>query len=60
MYSKIMVPVELADMLIEAVADTGCDLVVTASHVPGLSEHIISSNAGGVGSHRPGSVFVVR
>ncbi|MEL6887031.1 MAG: universal stress protein, partial [Pseudomonadota bacterium] len=32
--------------VIEAAKETDCDLIVMASHVPGLVEHILSSNAG--------------
>jgi nucleotide-binding universal stress UspA family protein len=52
--------VDLADTLIQAIADTGCDLVVMASHVPGFPDHLFSSNAGAVASYAPVSVFVVR
>lgn len=52
--------IELPDILSRAIADTGADLVVMASHLPGLSDHIFSSNAGAVASHAPVSVFVVR
>lgn len=46
--------------LIESAAETGCDLIVMASHVPGIVDHIFSSNAGYVASHAPMSVYVVR
>lgn len=46
--------------IITAAEETGCDLIVMASHVPGLKEHILSSNAGYVASHAPMSVYVVR
>lgn len=52
--------VDLSRMLIEAARDCGADLVVMASHLPGLPEHLFSSNAGAVASHAPVSVFVVR
>ncbi len=52
--------IDLADTLIQAIADTGCDVVVMASHVPGFPDHIFSSNAGSVASFAPVSVFVVR
>ena len=52
--------VDLDDKLIEAAGDTGADLVVMASHIPGLMEHIFASNAGAVASHAKVSVFVVR
>lgn len=46
--------------IIKAAKDTDCDLIVMASHVPGLKEHFLSSNAGYVASHAPISVYVVR
>lgn len=36
------------------------DLIVVASHVPGLREYLFSSNAGWLASHSDLSVFVVR
>ncbi len=52
--------IDLADKLIDAIEETRADLVVMASHVPGLQEHIFHSNAGHVSAHAPVSVFVVR
>ncbi len=52
--------VDLDEKLLEAVKDTKSDLVVMASHVPGLPEHIFASNAGSVASHAEVSVFVIR
>lgn len=46
--------------VIDAAKKTDCDLIVMASHIPGLKEHILASNAGYVASHAPMSVFVVR
>ncbi|MEM7523329.1 MAG: universal stress protein [Pseudomonadota bacterium] len=46
--------------IIKAAKDADCDLIVMASHTPGLKEHILSSNAGYVSSHAPMSVYVVR
>ena len=46
--------------IIESAKAIDCDLIVMASHVPGLKEHIFASNAGYVASHAPMSVFVVR
>lgn len=51
---------DLDDVLMRAVDETGSDLVVMASHVPGLPEHIFSSNAGYLASHAKVSVLVVR
>ena len=52
--------VDLDRTLLEAIEETGADLVVMASHVPGLAEHIFASNAGYVASHAEVSVLVVR
>ncbi len=52
--------IDLDDKLIGAVQETGADLVVMASHMPGLMEHVFASNAGYVASHAAVSVFVVR
>ena len=46
--------------IIKAAKDADCDLIVMASHMPGLKDHIFSSNAGYVASHAPMSVYVVR
>ena len=52
--------VDLDDTLMKAVADSGSDLVVMASHLPGAGEYIFASNAGYLASHAGISVFVVR
>ena len=52
--------VDLDSKLLDAVNETGADLVVMASHVPGVLEHIFGSNAGYVAGHAKVSVFVVR
>ena len=46
--------------IIKVAKESECDLIVMASHVPGLKDHILSSNAGYVASHAPMSVYVVR
>lgn len=51
---------DLDEKLLSAIDDTGADLVVMASHIPGFPEHIFSSNAGAVASHARVSVFVIR
>lgn len=51
---------ELDDALLGAVAETGADLVVMASHVPGLTDYIWPSNGGKVAAHATASVMVVR
>ena len=52
--------VDLDRTLMQAIADTGADLVVMASHVPGLPEHVFASNAGYLANHAGVSVFVIR
>lgn len=52
--------VDLDKTLMRAIEDGGIDLVVMASHVPGLPEHIFASNAGYLASHAGVSVMVVR
>ncbi|PTX56421.1 nucleotide-binding universal stress UspA family protein [Litoreibacter ponti] len=46
--------------LIGLAKKTDCDLIVMASHMPGLKDHVFSSNAGYVATHAPVSVYVVR
>jgi len=52
--------IEVDDALLNAVSETGADLVVMASHIPGLTEYIWPSHGGKVASHSQASVFVVR
>jgi len=52
--------VDLDDTLMKAAHESGADLVVMASHVPGMVEHIFASNAGYVASYSDVSVMVVR
>ena len=54
--------VELHDRLLEAIRDTGADLVVMASHPPGIGDklHIIHSNGANIVKHSDVSVFIVR
>jgi nucleotide-binding universal stress UspA family protein len=52
--------VDLDDKLLEAIKEVGADLVVMATHVPGVPEHIFASNGGAVASHADVSVFLVR
>lgn len=52
--------VDLDETLIDAASKTGADLIVMASHKPGLPEHLIASDAGHIASHAEISVFVVR
>lgn len=52
--------IDLDQTLIAAAKENTADLIVMASHLPGLPEHIFASNAGAVASHAGVSVFVVR
>jgi len=52
--------IDLHEVLIRAAKENDADLIVMASHVPGLPEHIFASNAGAVASHAGVSVFVIR
>lgn len=52
--------VDLDNVLARAAKTIGTDLVVMASHMPGLAEHIFPSNAGYLASHADISVLVVR
>ena len=52
--------VDLNETLLRAIDELGADLVVMASHVPGVAEHIFASHGGAVASHAKISVFLVR
>jgi nucleotide-binding universal stress UspA family protein len=52
--------IDLDDTLLKAAKENGADLVVMASHVPGLAEHLFASNAGAFASDSDASVLVVR
>ncbi len=54
--------VELDDRLLEAIKDTGADLVVMESHSPGIGDrlHLLHSNGANIVKHSNVSVFVVR
>jgi len=52
--------VELNTILIKAAADISADLIIMASHVPGVPDHIFQSHSGAVASHAPVSVLIVR
>lgn len=52
--------IDLESRLMTACDDVGADLVVMASHVPGMAEYVFASNAGYLASHAKISVFVVR
>lgn len=54
--------VELDDRLLEAIKDTGADLVVMASHSPGIGDklHMLHSNGANIVKRSDVSVFIVR
>lgn len=52
--------VELDATLLQALQDSGADLLVMASHVPGLADHLFASHASHMVTHSSVSVFVVR
>ena len=52
--------VDLDPTLMKAVEQTGADLVVMASHIPNLTDHIWPSNGGTLAGHAKVSVMVVR
>lgn len=60
--SSVDVTVELDDTLLTTAAEIEADLIVMASHLPGVPDrlHLISSNAAYVVRHASISVFVVR
>jgi nucleotide-binding universal stress UspA family protein len=51
---------DVDDALLKAVKDTGADLVIMASHKPGLAEYFWPSNGGKLASHSSVSVLLVR
>lgn len=51
---------DLDDVLLKTIGEIGADLVVMASHVPGLADHLWPSNGGAIASRAKVSVFVVR
>ena len=51
---------DLNTTLLDAADDLDADLIVMASHVPGVIEHLFASHAGYVANHAKMSVFVVR
>ena len=57
---SVDVPAELPARLEKEAQEHGYDLIIMASHVPGLLDHIFTSNAGHVATHSAASVFVVR
>ncbi len=52
--------IDLERALLRAIDETGADLVVVASHLPGLADRFWPSNGGSLASHASASVLVVR
>lgn len=52
--------VDMNEHLIDAIKQTGCDLVVMQTHRPGWFDHWFTSHGGYVATHAPVSVFLVR
>ncbi|MPV86280.1 universal stress protein [Ostreibacterium oceani] len=51
---------EVNSRLLKATEEIGADLVIMASHEPGIMDHIFSSHGGHMASYAKVSVFVVR
>lgn len=51
---------ELNKVLLDAISQTGADLVVMASHVPGFASILSPSHGGNIAAHATVSVFIVR
>lgn len=51
---------ELEDALVKAVHETQSDLVVMATHIPNVADHVWPSNGGRLATHTDASVFLVR
>lgn len=51
---------DIDDTLMKAVKETGADLVVMATHKPGIGDYIWPSNGGKLAAHSEASVFLVR
>ncbi len=52
--------IDLDTALLKTADELGADLVVMASHVPGLADYVWPSNGGTIAAHAHASVFVVR
>ena len=59
-YPSHDVAIDLDDILLKAVDEVGADLVVMASHVPGVLDYVWPSHGGKVAAHSDASVLVVR
>lgn len=58
--ASLDIAAELDTILVDAAAEIQADLIVMASHIPGLADYVFSSNAGYLANHAKLSVFVVR
>lgn len=52
--------IDLDDTLLKAADDLGADLIVMASHIPNVADHVWPSHGGQVAKRAKASVFVVR
>lgn len=52
--------VDLSKTLVRKADELGADLIVMATHVPGIADHVFASHGGYVASHSDLSVFLVR
>lgn len=52
--------VEVDNALLKAVDECGADLVIMASHQPGVAEYFWPSNGGKVATHTGASILIVR
>lgn len=51
---------DVDETLMKAVNETGCNLVVMATHIPTVVDHFWPSNGGRLATHTDASVFLVR
>lgn len=51
---------DLDDVLVQAIKDTGSDLVVMATHLPRHLDAVLPSHGGEIATHTDASVFLVR
>ncbi|WP_121064961.1 universal stress protein [Chachezhania antarctica] len=52
--------VDLNKALLKAISDTGAELVIMASHVPGALDYVLGSHGGHLASHAHCSVLLIR
>ncbi|MBT8410003.1 MAG: universal stress protein [Alphaproteobacteria bacterium] len=51
---------DIDDVLLKAIDEIGADLVIMASHKPGLADYFWPSNGGKIASHTGASIMLVR